>query len=92
MIKAQGVFEGVVGGSSGGVHSLGYQAKDGDRAHEEDGVVELGGSMFSNVDSKIYFQVPTATHCFAGDIALLVVCPGLDEEPSQVGEAGLLRH
>jgi len=81
-----------LGGSSDGVHSLGYQAKDGDGAHEEDGIVELGVSMFSTRHSKKKFQVPNATHCFAGDIAFFVVCPGLDEEPSQVGEAGLLRH
>lgn len=78
-----------MGGSSDGVHSLCYQAKDGDRAHEEHGIVELGVSIFSSVDINMYFQ---KTHCFAGDVALLVVCPGLDEEPSQVGEAGLLRH
>ena len=81
-----------MGGSSDGVHSLGYEAEDGDRAHEENGIVELGVSIFSIGDDIKYFQGPNATHCFARDIAFLVVCPGLDEEPSQVGEAGLLRH
>lgn len=47
-----GGTKGVVGGSSDGVHSLGYQAKDGDGAHEEDGIVELGVSIFSSVDTS----------------------------------------